>query len=307
LPLAPELERLSAEAKAAIAEPPGSRNASGYSRGLDGNRSGLYFHPSTDTPAELLPEGAEAEAAFYSPNSWPDDELPDLRTRARAAAPFLVDIGRKLARAMDRRLETSLGGAYRPGTLQTLAGQAEVCNHKCRLICYHDFESEEQRSKNKGMWAPPHKDTGLFTVLVPAVFYDTEGLQRLAGGCPDQEVGLYVRSRRGGIQQIKPPSGVGECLFFQLGEAIQVVTGGLYHATEHCVRGPPRAQVGYTRASMAVFFQPHAHEDLETPEGCTLRDVSSKATDGMLRMFLLYQPEGSRAINFSKFCNRDGF
>mmetsp|Transcript_970 Transcript_970/g.3900 ORF Transcript_970/g.3900 Transcript_970/m.3900 type:complete len:156 (-) Transcript_970:86-553(-) len=100
---------------------------------------------------------------------------------------------------------------------------------------------------------------------------------------------------------------IGECLFFQLGEAMQIVSGGFYHATEHCVRGPPRCLAGYTRASLAVFFQPHAHEDLPLPPGTAFQDVASRAHDGMFRMFLLYQPEGARGINFLRFCLREGF
>ena len=57
---------------------------------------------------------------------------------------------------------------------------------------HKDFESSEQLSKAKGMWAPPHKDTGLLTLLVPGVFLDPEG-HRVSG---DPEVGLYVRDRQ---------------------------------------------------------------------------------------------------------------
>mmetsp|Transcript_32162 Transcript_32162/g.88870 ORF Transcript_32162/g.88870 Transcript_32162/m.88870 type:complete len:380 (+) Transcript_32162:93-1232(+) len=304
LPLALALDRLPDADKAAIAEA-GTLNVNNYSRGIDGNRSGLYFHPATDTPGDCLPAGIEPEPTFYAQNLWPDAALPELRPRARDAAPFLVDVGRELALVVDQRLASAIEG-YRPRTLVDLAQGAECCNHKCRLICYHEYESETQRKDAKGMWAPPHKDTGLFTVLVPGVFFDSDGAQRLPA-CPDPEVGLYVRSRRGAITQISAPAGSGECLFFQLGEAMQIVSGGLYHATEHCVRGPPAAQAGYLRASLAVFFQPHAHEDLEVPEGLSLRDVAGRATDGMLRMFLLCQPEGATRINFLTFCHREGF
>ena len=43
--------------------------------------------------------------------------------------------------------------------------------------------------------------------------------------------------RKGEISQIKPPLNR-ECLYVQVGEAMQIVSGGLYHATEplrhHC-------------------------------------------------------------------------
>merc|ERR1712217_589958 len=107
--------------------------------------------------------------------------------------------------------------------------------------------------------------------LVPGIFLGPEG-ERLST-CPDPEVGLYVKDRKGAIAQIVPPPGSGECLFFQIGESLQIVSGGLYHATEHCVRGPPQANAGYFRASLAVFLQPHAHEELSLPRGVSLQDV----------------------------------
>mmetsp|Transcript_968 Transcript_968/g.3878 ORF Transcript_968/g.3878 Transcript_968/m.3878 type:complete len:336 (-) Transcript_968:86-1093(-) len=265
LPLAPALSNLPEDSLADIAERPGSRNVNGYSRGVDGHRSGFYFHPASDDPGASLPAGVEPEATFYAPNRWPDGPLPELRQRARAAAPFLVEVGRELAVALDRRLSSPTSP---PSSASSAAAPAQI-------------------------------EPGALAALVG------EG-ERL-DACPDPEVGLYVRDRQGAICRIAAPSDAGECLFFQLGEAMQIVSGGFYHATEHCVRGPPRCLAGYTRASLAVFFQPHAHEDLPLPPGTAFQDVASRAHDGMFRMFLLYQPEGARGINFLRFCLREGF
>lgn len=303
LPLALRLEQLPEASKAAIAER-GTRNVSNYSSGIDGNRSGLYFHPATDTPAACLPDGVEADPTFYTPNLWPDAELPELRQQARAAAPFLVDVGRQLALAIDRRCAAAVEG-YEPGALAGLVRGPADCNHKCRLLCYSAFETEERRAKDKGMWAPPHKDTGLLTALVPSVCLDPQGGRLQA--CPDPEVGLWVRDRSGAVAQVAAPAGAGECLLFQVGEALQIVSGGLYQATEHCVRGPPRALTGYSRATLAVFFQPHAHEELPVPKGLTLQDIAARTSDGLFRMYLHYQPADARGINFLSFCHREGF
>lgn len=304
LPLALDLDRLPESAKEAISER-GTVNINNYSKGIDGHRSGFYFHPTTDTPGDNLPPNVEQDPNFYTPNLWPDDLLPELKVRGREAASFLVDIGQQFACAVDRRCCATFEG-YKANTLETLFQKPKFCNHKCRLICYHDYETDEQRMQQKGMWAPPHKDTGLLTALVPGVFLSSETGARLAA-CPDPEVGLYIKNRKGAIAQISVPAGTGECIFFQIGEALQIVSGGLYQATEHCVRGPPKAQAGYIRASLAVFFQPHAHEDLPLPDGVSAQDVSAKTTDGLFRMFLLYQPKDTTGINFAKFCSREGF
>jgi len=303
LPLASALEQLPEAAKDAIAER-GTRNVNNYSRGVDGHRSGFYFHPYTDEPRECLPAGVDAEPTFYARNLWPDEALPELKACARAEAPFLVEVGRKLAAAIDRRCAAAHQG-YEAGCLSALIRAPEDCNHKCRLILYHEYDTDEQRIAAKGMWAAPHKDTCLLTCLVPGIFLSTEG-KRLQE-CPDPEVGLYVRDRRGTIAQITSPANAGECLFFQVGEALQITSGGLYHATEHCVRGPPHASSGYCRASLAVFLQPHAHEELTLPKGVTLRDVANRTSDGLFRMYLHHQPESATGINFLEFCHREGF
>ncbi|CAK9089100.1 unnamed protein product [Durusdinium trenchii] len=301
LPLAQDLARLPEESKDAIREK-GTLNVNNYSRGVDGNRTGFYFHPALDNPADCLPPDVTSEPTFYTPNLWPDKDLPQLRSLARQCAPRLVELGRLLAAAVDWRCSQVLPG-YRPGTLRELIAPAEKCNHKCRLICYHDFDTPEQCAASKGMWAPPHKDTGLLTVLVPGIFLDSSGKQM---ACPDPEVGLYVRNRKGKTIQIQKPDGVGECLFFQVGEALQIVSGGLYHATEHCVRGPPSHGRGYERATLAVFLQPHSHEELRLPDGVSMKEVADRACDPLFRMFLLYQPKDVRGMNFLHFCQREG-
>mmetsp|Transcript_977 Transcript_977/g.3963 ORF Transcript_977/g.3963 Transcript_977/m.3963 type:complete len:293 (-) Transcript_977:174-1052(-) len=136
LPLAPALSNLPEDSLADIAERPGSRNVNGYSRGVDGHRSGFYFHPASDDPGASLPAGVEPEATFYAPNRWPDGPLPELRQRARAAAPFLVEVGRELAVALDRRLSSPTSppssassaaapAQIEPGALAALVGEGE--------------------------------------------------------------------------------------------------------------------------------------------------------------------------------------
>eukprot|EP00438_Fugacium_kawagutii_P016862 Skav219694 [mRNA] locus=scaffold817:211565:222696:+ [translate_table: standard] len=176
--------------------------------GVDGNRTGFYFHPAVDHPADCLPPGVPRDPTFYSPNLWPDkDELPELRPLAREASLELVEIGRRLASAVDWRC-SQVHPHYRPGILQELVAPAEKCNHKCRLICYHERASHF------------HK--------------------------------LFCTSQ------------------------------------------------GYERATMAIFLQPHAHEDKLTPP--------SQSCCGLPpAMFLLYQPKDARGVNFLNFCQREGF
>ena len=42
--------------------------------GIDGNRTGFYFHPALDNPADCLPPDVPSEPTFYTPNLWPDTD-----------------------------------------------------------------------------------------------------------------------------------------------------------------------------------------------------------------------------------------
>ncbi len=49
-----------------------------------------------------------------------------------------------------------------------------------------------------------------------------------------------------------------DCIAYQMGQAMQVHSGGLLQATPHCVRGPmsSAAAAGVSRNTFAVFMQP---------------------------------------------------
>lgn len=96
--------------------------------------------------------------------------------------------------------------------------------------------------------------------------------------CPDSNAGLYIKSyggktvkvlyfsfqfnqtlifeKKNNKNKIKigiPP----DCLGFQMGEVMQVVSGGELRATEHCVRAAYGEKAhGISRNTLAVFFFP---------------------------------------------------
>ena len=90
--------------------------------------------------------------------------------------------------------------------------------------------------------------------------------------CPDSNAGLYIKSYGGktvkvlyfnltkeeSLKKIKNKIKIGippDCLGFQMGEVMQVVSGGELRATEHCVRaayGEKAHEI--SRNTLAVFF-----------------------------------------------------
>ncbi len=55
---------------------------------------------------------------------------------------------------------------------------------------------------------------------------------------------------------------------FQVGEAMQIHSGGLFQATPHCVQASPSMD-GVSRSTFAVFLQPAVSELLDCPKGAS--------------------------------------
>ncbi|KAG5302829.1 PcbC domain-containing protein [Histoplasma capsulatum G186AR] len=56
---------------------------------------------------------------------------------------------------------------------------------------------------------------------------------------PDPKAGLYIRSRTGQVVKVNIPK---DCLAFQTGEALELITRGRFRAVPHFVRGVRRAR-----------------------------------------------------------------
>lgn len=93
-------------------------------------------------------------------------------------------------------------------------------------------------------------------------------LQEL-GAAPDPDAGLYIKDRRGGIVKVGIPR---DCLAFQTGETLEVITKGRFKAVPHFVRGCRESKAnGVARNTIAVFtrgflFLPSASVDGGTDE-----------------------------------------
>jgi isopenicillin N synthase-like dioxygenase len=75
---------------------------------------------------------------------------------------------------------------------------------------------------------------------------------------PDPKAGLYIRSRIGETVKVGIPR---DCLAFQTGEALEIITKGKFKAVPHFVRGAAPAPGGkIARNTLAVFTQPNLWE-----------------------------------------------
>ena len=74
-------------------------------------------------------------------------------------------------------------------------------------------------------------------------------------GHPDPKAGLWIKDRAGNTTQVDIPR---DCLAFQTGEALEIITRGKFKAVPHFVRGAEPDKAGnIARNTLAVFTQPN--------------------------------------------------
>merc|ERR1712046_4501 len=81
---------------------------------------------------------------------------------------------------------------------------------------------------------------------------------------PKGSAGLFVEGRNGEQVEVRAPR---DCLGFQIGEASQILSGGVVHATPHMVKGyiSKGGEPKLSRETFAVFIQPNWDGLLEPP------------------------------------------
>ena len=178
-----------------------------------------------------------------------------------------------VARACDRYAEANIDD-YTPGYLEHVVKTS--VSTKARLLHYFPA-AQSQANNNAGAgqasdqddWCATHLDHGCLTGLTSAMFVDEAAhppqtgssfapLQELERS-PDPKAGLYIHSRTGVVTKIGIPR---DCLGFQTGEALEIITKGKFKAVPHFVRG---AGVGgeVARNTLAVFTQPNLWEKVD--------------------------------------------
>jgi hypothetical protein len=112
----------------------------------------------------------------------------------------------------------------------------------------------------------------------------------------DPNAGLYIQDRNGCIKHINIPN---DCMAIQIGECMQIVTGGHVVATPHCVRGAdPNWRKGLqesgnisnlkgrhiARISFPCFVDTVPSFKLTEPSGRTRNDVLMNGVQGCAKV-----------------------
>lgn len=231
-----------------------------------------------------------------SPNVWPsEDVLPGFEALFEKLCRLIVDVAGLVARSCDRYGVAKLED-YRDGTLENIVRGS--VSTKARLLHYFPPPPKAPGAAEKGDddWCGTHSDLGALTGLTSNMFIDESmssptapDAARAPGGRladlpeldhhPDPKSGLWIKDRAGRTTQVNIPR---DCLAFQTGEALQLITRGKFRAVPHFVRGPAGV-VGddgqerkIARNTLAVFTQPNLWEIVDEKENLDFAGLAKR-------------------------------
>lgn len=232
----------------------------GWSRGReqfqgkpDNAKGSFYVNPIYDDPANGDPAIPD-KYPFIRPNMWPE-EVPQLEGAVKGMGGLVYDTAKKVLEQVDR-----LVAHERPGH-GTRLSDFTFRDSRCvlgRLLHYY----AESESESVGSWCGWHNDNSTITGLVPAMWLDEDS------GMPAQApegAGLFVQGRGSEVIQVRVPE---DCIGFQIGEAAQILSGGVVHATPHMVRGHVSKEgLRLCRETFAMFIEPNWDAAISPPDG----------------------------------------
>ncbi|KAK1085470.1 hypothetical protein LTR33_002080 [Friedmanniomyces endolithicus] len=212
-----------------------------------------------------------------SPNVWPSEEtLPGFEQLFEQLCHIIVDTAALVARSCDRYGVAKLED-YQPETLENIVRTS--VSTKARLLHYFpppplrpEDERPDSAMATDDDWCATHTDLGALTGLTSQMFVDEEAhppftkadksgrlplLPELESH-PDPNTGLWIKDRSGRTTQVHIPR---DCLAFQTGQALELITRGKFKAVPHFVRGTTADKGGrIARNTLAVFTQPNLWE-----------------------------------------------
>lgn len=242
-------------------EDPKSLYNAGWSHGKeklgdkpDYAKGSFYFNPLSDAPG--TEEVRKKYPSSLPCNVWPTAQMPGFEPAAKKLGRLMHEVVVHLSRHIDSYVESKVPD-YTRGYLSNAMKTTDKA--KGRLLYYFPVQEDKDSS-----WIGWHNDSGFLTALAGDMYVDDETGEEIQ--CPDPEAGLYVVSRDGDDIKIDIPE---DCMAVQLGECLQIISGGVLTATPHYVKGATVTKgVNVARISHPCFLDPNPDFKLVLPASC---------------------------------------
>jgi len=226
-------------------------------------KGSYYANPVIDVP-DVSPELREQHQEFYRSNIWPardEKGIEGFEEAFKNLGRFVFKVGCELAAACQPFVSKHLTDMS--VSLPHLISTSQTT--KARLLHYFPpgpgsvLPSEDEPIDS---WCGFHLDNSLLTGLCSAMFIRDGDEEPTVVSSPSPTSGLYIRTRGGDLTKVSIPA---DCLAFQTGESLELVTGKKLRATPHCVRvggGDEKT----SRETFAVFMQPDTDQKVSPTE-----------------------------------------
>ena len=238
--------------------------------------------------------------------------LPGFRQTFEELCTLVIDVAVLVARALDQYAVANIEG-YEPGYLEKVVQTSTTT--KGRLLHYFPsrnfsthssltgdsqpvsqdtlhLASPTTSNENNDSWCATHLDHGCLTGLTSALYIDESAHPPhlpsssptmsflppipCLSDPPSEKLGLYIHSRASSITKVAIPS---DCLAFQTGEALELITGGKFRAVPHFVcAGDENDGRNIARNTLAVFTQPELGEIVRKENGTTFGDFCQEVS-----------------------------
>ncbi|CAE7735966.1 unnamed protein product [Symbiodinium sp. CCMP2592] len=222
-------------------------------------KGSFYANPLWDDPAGGNEEVREKFPYAASRNIWPK-EIPELESAFKETGKVVYSAAEHLVKECDRLVESQ-----HPGHGQRLYNAAFTDSRMLAGRLLHYFSPSPSSSPDDA-WCGWHNDNSVITGLVPALWLYEESGEEVASSQVSSSGGLYVRARDRSVLRVALPS---DCLGFQIGEAAQIISGGVLVATPHQVRSHQRSpgDKAICRETFALFIEPQWDAPIGPPKG----------------------------------------
>lgn len=179
-----------------------------------------------------------------------EELVPGLKKLGKEMGCLMREVVALLAHHVDNYVVSCTGsgtgtgtGTARPSGYSPTMGREMRHTEKVkgRLLYYFPLDDDGGCASGDGdgdvaddSWIGWHNDSGFFTALAGDMYLDHETGAPLPRKSIDPQAGLYIMDRNGLVTKVDIPE---DCMAIQIGECMQIITGGKVVATPHCVRG----------------------------------------------------------------------
>ncbi|WWD15880.1 hypothetical protein CI109_100304 [Kwoniella shandongensis] len=237
----------------------------------DTQKGSYYANPLLDTP-NVSDELKAAHPEYYAGNVWPTgvDGLEEFEETFKSLGKVIFDAGIALAKACESFVSPALSSDK--GAMETLIASSK-CN-KARLLHYYPEPPSTEPSNNlkNDALCGTHLDHSLLTGLCSAMYLTATDPPEVVPS-PSDTTGLWIYPRNSEKSiKVSIPE---DCLAFQTGEALSILTSNKLAATPHFVSGSTSSENPVSRETFAFFLQPDV-DDVIGPDGETFGQFTKR-------------------------------